>query len=43
MPEMCNVIFAQFLILAKRLLGTLDGEIKEVQLEKVDFPVVNSA
>ena len=29
------------LILAKRLLGTLDGEIKEVQLEKVDFPVVN--
>lgn len=29
------------LILARRLLGTLDGEIKEVQLEKVDFPVVN--
>ena len=29
------------LILAKRLLGTLDGEIKEIQLEKVDFPVVN--
>ncbi len=29
------------LILAKRLLDTLDGEIKEVQLEKVAFPVVN--
>ena len=29
------------LILAKRLLDTLDGEIKEVKLESVDFPVVD--
>lgn len=29
------------LILAKRLLDTLDGEIKEVQLETVDFPFVD--
>ena len=29
------------LILAKRLLDTLDGEIKEVQLETVDFPIVD--
>ena len=29
------------LILAKRLLDTLDGDIKEVQLEKIDFPVVD--
>ena len=29
------------LILAKRLLETLHEEVKEVQLEKVDFPVVN--
>ena len=27
--------------LAKRLLDTLDGEIKEVQLEKTVFPIVN--
>ena len=29
------------LILARRLLDTLDGEIKEVQLERIDFPVVD--
>ncbi len=29
------------LILARRLLDTFDGEVKEIQLEKVDFPVVN--
>ena len=29
------------LILAKRLLNTLEGEIKEVKLEEVKFPVVN--
>ena len=29
------------LILAKRLLDTLDGEIKEVRLENVDFPVLD--
>ncbi len=29
------------LILARQLLNTLDGEIKEVQLEKVEFPVVD--
>ncbi len=29
------------LILAKRLLDKLDGEIKEVKLESVDFPVVD--
>ena len=29
------------LILAKRLLDTLDGEIKEVRLEEIKFPVVN--
>ena len=29
------------LILAKRLLKKLDEDIKEVQLEKIDFPVVN--
>ena len=29
------------LILAKRLLNTLEGEIKEVQLETIDFPVVS--
>ena len=27
--------------LAKKLLDTLDGEIKEVKLEKIDFPIVN--
>ena len=31
------------LILAKRLLDTLDGEIKEVKLEEVKFPVVDEA
>ncbi len=31
------------LILAKRLLSTLEGEIKEVKLEEVKFPVVNEA
>lgn len=29
------------LILAKRLLNTLEGDIKEVRLEEVKFPVVN--
>lgn len=29
------------LILAKRLLDTLDGDIKEVRLEEIAFPVVN--
>lgn len=29
------------LILANRLLDTLDGEIREVQLERVEFPVVD--
>lgn len=29
--------------LAERLLNTLDGEIKEVKLEKVEFPVVDEA
>jgi FMN-dependent NADH-azoreductase len=29
------------LILARNLLNTLEGEIKEVQLEKIDFPVVD--
>lgn len=29
--------------LAKRLLDTLDGEIKEVSLEKIVFPIVNEA
>ena len=29
------------LILARRLLDTLGGEIKEVQLERIDFPVVD--
>ena len=29
------------LILAKRLLGTLDGEIKEVRIEEVHFPVAD--
>ncbi len=27
--------------LAKKLLDTFDGEIKEVKLEKIEFPVVN--
>ena len=31
------------LILAKQLLGTLEGEVKEVRLEEVDFPVVDEA
>ncbi len=29
------------LLLARKLLNTLDGEIKEVQLEKTEFPVVD--
>ena len=29
------------LILAKKLLDSLEGDIKEIQLEKVDFPIVD--
>ena len=29
------------LVLAKKLLNSFDGEIKEVRLEEIEFPVVN--